>query len=89
MLKVEYTNQFKRDIKLSKRRSKNLNSLEKIMEMIEHEKPLSPVLRDHPLSGNWHGHRELHVEPDWLLIYKIIRNTVIFVRVGTHTDLFK
>jgi mRNA interferase YafQ len=91
MLQVEYTGQFKRDLKLSKRRNKNLESLQKIMKLIENEQPLSVRLSDHVLSGNWVGHRELHINPDWLLIYKILpkQNTVVFVRTGTHTDLFK
>ena len=91
MLQVEYTGQFKRDLKLSKRRKKNMAALQKIMETIEQEKQLSPRLRDHVLTGNWVGHRELHIEPDWLLIYKQIpkENTVIFIRTGTHSDLFK
>jgi len=51
---------------------------------------LNPRLKDHALSGNWHGFRELHIEPDWLLIYKLIceEKVVIFTRTGTHSDLF-
>lgn len=84
MLKIEYTTQFKRDLKLSKGRNKNLESLHEIMN-------LNYRLKDHALSGNWVGHRELHIEPDWLLIYKILpkQKIVIFVRTGTHSDLFK
>lgn len=90
MLQVEFTTKFKRDLKLADKRKKNLHSLNKIMKQIEHEEPLSPKLRDHNLSNNWKGYRELHIEPDWLLIYKLIPNekTVIFVRTGTHSDLF-
>ena len=90
MLNVEYTTRFKRDLKLCKRRNKNLNILHRIMKQIESEKSLPAKLKDHSLSGNWSGFRELHIEPDWLLIYKIIREkkTVIFVRCGTHSDLF-
>ena len=85
MRKVEYTGQFKRDLKLARRRHKDLEALQNVMQLIENEQPLMPQLKDHSLSGNWSGHRELHVEPDWLLIYKIICNTVIFVRTGTHS----
>lgn len=90
MLQVEHTTQFKRDLKLNKRRNKNLESLQKIMNLIAEEQLLNPRLKDHPLSGNWAGHRELHIEPDWLLIYKYVpkKDTVIFVRTGTHSDLF-
>jgi mRNA interferase YafQ len=46
--------------------------------------------KDHILSGNWNGHRECHIEPDWLLIYRIDReNKVIeYVRMGSHSDIF-
>lgn len=91
MLKIEYTTQFKRDLKLSKRRNKDIYALQKIMKKIEYEEQLEPKLKDHALSGNWVGHRELHINPDWLLIYKIIpeKKLLIFVRIGSHSDLFK
>lgn len=90
MLNVEYTTKFKRDLKLAKKRKKNLPSLKKIMILIENEKQLPKNLFDHPLGNNWKGHRELHIEPDWLLIYKLLpeEKTVIYVRTGTHSDLF-
>jgi mRNA interferase YafQ len=44
--------------------------------------------RDHPLSGNWIGHRECHIAPDWLLIYKVDAEGLYLVRTGTHSDLF-
>lgn len=90
MLQVEYTTKFKRDLKLAKKRKKDMTSLRQIMQQIQHEKPLAQKLKDHSLSNNWKGYRELHVEPDWLLIYKLIpsEKVVIFVRTGTHSDLF-
>lgn len=90
MLDVEYTTKFKRDLKLARKRNKDLDVLRQIMKKIQHEEDLIPKLKDHNLLGNWNGHRELHIEPDWLLIYKIIQkeNIVIFVRTGTPSDLF-
>jgi len=44
--------------------------------------------RDHKLSGNYINHRECHIEPDWLLIYRLIGKEIHFVRTGTHSDLF-
>ena len=46
---------------------------------------------DHKLVGNYINRRELHIEPDWLLIYKLIpeNNSIIFERTGTHSDLFR
>jgi mRNA interferase YafQ len=91
MLNVEYTTQFKRDLKLAKKRKKDLIALQQIMKKIEREESLNPRFKDHLLTGNWKTHRELHIEPDWLLIYKLIPDAkvVIFVRTGTHSDLFK
>lgn len=91
MLKVEYTTQFKRDLKLASKRKKKLELLREVMSEIVHRQVLSPRLKDHPLSSNWRGHRELHIEPDWLLIYKLVPSdkAVIFVRTGTHADLFE
>ena len=90
MLSVEYTIKFKKDLKLAKKRNKDLEALRKIMKKIENEEELEGRLKDHPLIGNWHNHRELHIEPDWLLIYKLIQmeKVVVFVRTGSHADLF-
>jgi mRNA interferase YafQ len=91
MLKVEYTSKFKRDLKLANRRKKNMFLLKRVMKHIEYEESLSTQLKDHALTGNWKNHRELHLEPDWLLIYKLIpeEKVVIFVRTGSHSDLFR
>ena len=90
MLDIKYTTQFKKDLKLAKRRNKALLKLEKIINLIAEEKTLPPQLKDHALSGEFWRYRELHVEPDWLLIYKIIpsEKKVFFARTGTHSDLF-
>jgi mRNA interferase YafQ len=91
MLQVEYTAQFKRDIKKSKRRGKLIDKLTTVMELIEYEKTIPLHYKDHVLKGNYAGCRECHIEPDWLLIYKIItrEKVVIFARTGSHSDLFK
>lgn len=90
MLQVEYTSQFRKDLKLSKRRGKKLDLLNVIMKQIEFEEEIDKNRHDHALTGNWRLHRELHIESDWLLIYQMIPNEkiVIFVRTGTHADLF-
>ena len=53
MLRVEYTTQFKRDLKLANKRKKNMSALQQIMKKIEHEETLNPKLKDHSLVGNW------------------------------------
>ena len=51
--------------------------------------PLSPSYRDHSLQGTWKEYREAHLEPDWLLIYRIEGGELHLVRTGSHSDLFK
>ena len=58
------------------------------MLLIE-RKPLSSLYRDHALKGNWNGYRDAHIEPDWLLIYRIKGDELHLARTGTHADLFE
>ncbi|PIR38978.1 MAG: type II toxin-antitoxin system mRNA interferase toxin, RelE/StbE family [Alphaproteobacteria bacterium CG11_big_fil_rev_8_21_14_0_20_39_49] len=53
------------------------------------KKKLSAKNKPHKLSGNWYPHFECHIEPDWLLIYLITDESLILVRTGTHSDLFR
>lgn len=79
---------FKGDYKRMKRRGKDMSMVLRLMTMLADEEPLEPKHRDHPLVGNYVGRRECHVEPDWLLIYKLESGVIIFERTGTHSDLF-
>ena len=80
--------QFKRDVKLSKKSNKDMDKLRELMRFLIEEKSLPPEYKDHPLKGNWAHHRDSHMEPDWILIYKIDGNDLYFVRTGTHADIF-
>ena len=84
-----YTTQFERDLRLMQRRGKDTGKLKTILTALINEEPLPERQRDHPLLGNYKGRRECHVEPDWLLIYKLINNEIIFERTGSHGDLFE
>jgi len=88
MRKPDFTGQFKRDFKKSEARGLDMAKLEKAMDLLLAAVPLPERYKDHPLRHNWKGFRELHIEPDWLLIYKIIGDVVLFSRTGTHSDLF-
>lgn len=92
MLKPEFSGQFKRDYKLAIKRGFNPKKLEKIITMLCNEQPLPASYRDHALanSKNYKNVRECHIEPDWLLVYKIVEETLILqlIRTGTHSDLF-
>jgi mRNA interferase YafQ len=89
MLKPVATGAFKRDYRLATRRGKKIDKLDGILNRLIEELPLDPSNRDHALTGNWIPRRECHIEPDWLLIYKIDGNRIIFERTGTHSDLFR
>jgi mRNA interferase YafQ len=81
--------QFKRDFKLAKKRGKDMAKLRELLLLLVEGKPLPPRYQDHPLSGNWKHYRDSHIEPDWLLIYKIDGNDLYLVRTGTHADIFE
>ena len=88
MLKPVVTNRFKKDVDLVKKRGLKADKLKDVMKLLIEEQPLSPKLYDHPLIGNFVGRRECHVEPNWLLIYKLDAPVIIFERTGTHSDLY-
>ena len=90
MLKIKTTKQFERDYKLVVKQGKDPAKLKRIMHILVNEEPLENRHHDHPLTGNWKSHRDCHIDPDWLLIYKVDRDAeeIIFTRTGTHSDLF-
>ena len=88
MLNAVRTTQFKRDLKLAEKRSKKMSKLKDVMTKLILEESLEEKHRDHKLSDNYMNHRECHIEPDWLLIYRLIGKEVHFVRTGTHSDIF-
>lgn len=89
MLKPVYTKQFSKDVKLNKKRGKDLRKLKEILASLIEKKRLPEKNRDHKLAGNFGECRECHIESDWLLIYKVEGEEIFFVRTGTHADLFK
>lgn len=80
--------QFKRDVKLSKKRGKDMSKLRELMLLLIDGNSLPLHYKDHALKGDWRHHRDSHIEPDWLLIYKIDGNDLYFIRTGTHADIF-
>ena len=91
MLKLETTVQFRRDYKKMRKRGLDRALIESVIDTLLREKPLAPKYRDHALTGNYKGFRECHIQPDWLLIYKIDRGNLILTaaRTGTHADLLE
>ena len=88
MLQVVPTNRFLKDSKLADRRGKDLQKLEAVILLLAASSDLPDRLKDHALSGDWNHHRDCHIEPDWLLIYKVVSDELHLVRTGTHSDLF-
>jgi mRNA interferase YafQ len=84
-----YTRQFERDIKKAEKRGKSLEKLKIIARALIEGRRIDPLHRDHQLIGSYAGRRECHIEADWLLIYKIEKEWIIFERTGSHSDLFK
>ena len=84
MLKPEFTGQFKRDYKLAVKRGCNPKKLEEVITLLCNEQPLPEAYRDHALtnSRNYKDMRECHIEPDWLLVYKVVRETLILKLIG-------
>jgi mRNA interferase YafQ len=87
-MKVSQTNQFKKDIKRLQKRGKNIVKLKSVIDLLIAKQPLPPKNRDYPSMGNRAGHRDCHIEPDWLLIYKLLEDEIRLERTGTHSDLF-
>jgi len=91
MLTLVTTSQFRKDYKRIKKRGYDLSRLERVIDALLEEKPLDKQFRDHPLTGNYAGFRECHIQPDWLFIYAVQNDTLILTasRTGTHSDLLE
>ena len=87
---VKPTTQFKKDFKLAMKRSMKIELLEEVIAMLAMGETLPDKHKDHALTGTWVGHRECHILPDWLLIYRIEDEVLVLTlaRTGTHSDLF-
>lgn len=92
MLKPEFTGQFKRDYKAALKRGCDPHKLEEVVALLCAEQTLPASYRDHALtnSRNYKNVRECHIQPDWLLVYQIVHETLILklIRTGPHSDLF-
>lgn len=87
---IVWTTQFKKDYKLAMKRYLNIDLLDDIIRVLSRGEALPEKNKDHPLSGSWTGHRECHILPDWLLIYRIDDDVLVLTlaRTGIHSDLF-
>jgi len=83
-----YAKRFEKDLKLMIKRGYDPEIIKSIVRTLIEEIPLERKHRDHILIGNFKDRRECHIEPDWLLVYRIEGNMIVFERTGTHADLF-
>lgn len=88
MLTPQEEKGFRKDLKLMKKRGKNIYKLQDIILRMVAQQPLPAKSRNHTLIGEYKGCFECHIEPDWLLIYRINKTNLILIRTGTHSDLF-
>ena len=90
MYKSVYSNRFKKDVQLALKRGKRLDKLITVVEILCAGKPLPGHYKDHPLAGTYAGFRDCHIEPDWIMIYRIENRQLqlVLARTGTHSDLF-
>ena len=87
--KIEQTTIFKKERKKMKKQNRNIDELESVVRKLSYGEKLEPKFKDHKLTGNYEGCRECHINPDWLLIYRIYEDQLILVltRTGTHSEL--
>lgn len=85
---ITQTSRFKEDLKRQVKRGKDLGKLKEVVGWLVEGEPLPTKNQDHALTGNWTGWRDCHLEPDWLLIYKLLPDELILGRTGSHSDLF-
>jgi len=75
-------------VKRAEKRGKDMHKLKTVLSLLIEQQPLPARYHDHPLKGEWKGFRDLHIEPDWLLLYAVEGNELQLARTGTHSDLF-
>lgn len=90
-MRVTRSSKFKKDYKLAKRQHKNLSLLRDVIERLVNKQLIPDKFRDHKLTGSLKEYRELHLEPDWLLIYRIDDNEeeLKLARLGSHSELYR
>ena len=88
MLEIVISKRFRKDLNLAERQNRDLALLNEVVSKLANEKRLEVKYRDHALSGFWRGYRECHIQPDWLLVYRIKDGVLSLITMGTHSVLF-
>ena len=87
--RVVFHSAFRKDVKRLEKRRWDLNKLKEAVTVLSNDDDIPDEYGDHNLSGNWKGFRDVHLEPDWVLIYKRDNIEVEFARTGSHSDVFR
>lgn len=87
--RLNTTNRFEKEVELAKRWGKDTRKSRAVIELLVHRRSWPRELNDHPLRGEFKGYRDLHIEPDWLLIYKADDKDLWLARTGSHADFFR
>lgn len=89
-LEIVWTTQFKKDYKRAQKRKMDIGRLDDIIRALSRGEALPEHNKDHALSGQWAGYRECHIQPDWLLVYRIEGGVLVLTlaRTGSHSDIF-
>jgi mRNA interferase YafQ len=88
--RIARSNSYKRDYRLAERQGRDVERLECVIDALASGDSLPAEYRDHPLKGEYKGYRECHIEPDWLLVYKIDKGLLVLLlsRTGAHSKIF-
>lgn len=87
---LRFSTRFQKDVKLCRKQGRDMDKLRRVLKILEAGSIIPPEYKDHPLKSNWKGYRDLHIEPDWVLVYKEEGDTVVvLVTTGSHARLFK
>ena len=88
--RIRATARFRKDYRLMRKRGLDMAQLDEVIAILASGDSMDDKYHDHALSGNYVGHRECHIAPDWLLVYYKEKDILVLalVRTGTHSDLF-
>ena len=90
MREIRYSARFKHDYKLCKKRGRDMRRMQNVLSILASGETIPERYKDHPLKSNWKGYRDIHIEPDWILIYKLEENeNILLVATGTHSDILE
>jgi mRNA interferase YafQ len=91
LLELKQTTQFKKDLRRMSEGGADMSLLDEVIRLLREGKPLPAKYKDHPLTGNWAGHRDCHIKNDWLLIYRKDKKALILTatRTGSHSEIFQ